>query len=222
MITDFNNMQQPKNQSIEFFTNESRSLPNTFGKCLGLESIDPQTIHIRTPKRTPVKEPAEAKILNYAATHLPLSGKLKMDDRGFIYLDLPDAYIYELVPFLDTPGVAAPPYFDTLYKAGAHITVALTSENHLPLTPALFEEQIPFTLTGCYFVEPENWLEMETIWFITVDAPRLSEIRTEMGLSPKVQGHEFHITFAVKKRFLSIHDLLIQSPENQSIIIKNI
>lgn len=197
------------------------SLPNRFGKCLGLESIDFETIQIRTPKRIPEKEINEALILAYANENLPLSGKLTMDDRGFIYLDIPDEYIYDLLPYLETPGSTNPPYFDNLYKAGAHISVVLASENPSTIQPKEIEEEIPFTLTGCYFVEPENWFEMETIWFITIEAPKLSEIRTGLNLSPKIQGHEFHITFAVKKRFLSIHDILSQSPKTQSIIIKN-
>ena len=208
-------MHHTDHQSIK----NTHSLPCVFGRCLGVECIDPQTINIKTPKKIPQKEPQELEILTYATKNLPLSGKLASDDRGFVYLDISNAYIYELISLLKTPTVTKPPYFDTLYKKGAHITVIPTSETPTSIPSTLFTEEIPFTLTGCYFVEPENWLDIETVWFLTIEAPRLSEIRTSLGLLPKIDNHEFHITFAVKKRFLSIHDIF--STHNQSIVIKN-
>ncbi len=209
-------MQASNNQQID----KINTLPNTFGKCLGLEKTDPLAIKIRSPKRIPTQETNEIEILEYVSEALPLYGKLKVDDKGFVYLDLVNEYIYELLPFLETPGATTPPYFEANYNAGAHVSVILASEEHTPLNPDLFEEEIPFELTGCYFVEPENWLEMETVWFLTIDAPRLSEIRTTLGLSPKILDHEFHITIAVKKRFISIHEIL--TVENQAIVIKDI
>ncbi len=199
--------------------NQEGSLPDVFGKCLGMEGVNPQTIHIRSSKNTPKKDPRESEIISYATANLPLSGKLKANDRGFVYLDIADSYIYELSHFLETPGVAIPPYFDTIYGSGAHITVALNTEAHSEPLPEDLDEEIPFTITGCYFVEPENWPDMESVWFLTISAPRLSEIRINLGLPPKIEDHEFHITFAVKPRFLSIHDIL--STNDQSIIIRN-
>lgn len=210
-------MQQPCNQTIE-----DKSLPNLFGKCLGIEPPDPQSIHIRSPQYTPRKEVKEAEILAYARKNLPLKAPLQTDDRGFLYVKLPDSYIYELSPFLEGINISHPPYFDQIYSAGAHITVVLASENHPPLPLEVFATEIPFTLTGCYCVEPENWPVVETVWFLTVDAPKLSDIRTQLSLSPKIQGHEFHITFAVKNRFLSIEDLLSSSQDKQSIVIKSL
>ena len=209
-------MQVPCNQQTE----EKLNLPKNFGKCLGLETIDPLAIQIRSPKKIPKKEINEAEIIEYATENLPLSGKLVTDERGFTYLDIENEYIYELLPFLETFGATTPPYFDAIYDAGAHVSVILASEKHPPINLEDIDDDIPFTITGCYFVEPDNWPEIETIWFLTIDAPKLSEIRTQLSLSPKIQDHEFHISFAVKKRFLSIHEILSQ--ENQSIIIKDL
>ncbi len=199
---------------------EKAHLPNIFGKCLGLEVVDPLSIQIHSSKIIPQKEANEAEILDYANENLPLFGKLKTDERGFTYLDLENEYIYELLPFLETTGVTNPPYFDGIYSNGAHISVILASEAHSSVSSEEFEEEIPFTITGCYSVEPENWPQMETIWFLTIDAPKLSEIRTKFGLTPKIQDHEFHITIAVKKRFISIHEILTH--ENQTILIKDL
>ena len=209
-------MQAPYNQHAQF----KSTLPCIFGKCLGLETTDPLAIQIRSFKKTPQKELNELEIIDYANENLPLSGKLITDDRGFTYLDIENEYIYELLPFLETFGATNPPYFDAIYDAGAHVSVILASEIHEPLNLENIEDDIPFHITGCYFVEPENWVEMETIWFLTIDAPKLSEIRRSVGLSDKIQDHEFHITFAVKKRFLSIHEIM--SCENQTIVIKDL
>ncbi len=198
----------------------SRELPNIFGKCLGIEKIDSLAIQIRSSKKMPQKETYEAEILEYINEALPLSGKLTTDERGFTYLALPNEYIYELLPFLENGNATNPPYFEGLHNVGAHVSVILASESHPGLDLKNFATEIPFTITGCYFVEPENWLEMETIWFLTIDAPKLSEIRTRLNLSPYIDNKEFHITFAVKKRFLSIHELLGKS--NEAIVIKNI
>jgi len=199
---------------------EQIDLPNIFGKCLGIEKIDPLTIQIKSLRKKPQKEAYEAEIIEYANEALPLSGKLTTDERGFTYLALPNEYIYELLPFLENGNATSPPYFDGLHNAGAHVSVILASESHDGLDLAGFSEEIPFSLTGCYFVEPENWLEMETIWFLTIKSPNLCEIRTRLHLSPYIENKEFHITFAVKKRFFSIHELL--GKENEAIFIKNI
>ncbi len=209
-------MQEINNQQ----TPHTKVLPNLFGKCLGIGNKDPLSIQIKSHKCIPQKELNEFEIIDYANENLPLSGKLTTDARGFTYLAIENEYIYELLPFLETFGATNPPYFNAIYDAGAHISVILASENHSPIDLEKIEDDIPFTITGCYFVEPENWVEMEIIWFLTVDSPRLSEIRTSLGLSPKIEGHEFHITFAVKKRFISIHEILAQ--ENQSIVIKDL
>lgn len=210
------NTQDTYNQHSEI----KSALPNVFGKCLGLENKDLASIQIHSPKIIPQKELNATEILDYANENLPLYGRLRVDERGFTYLDIENEYIYELLPFLETAGATNPPYFDAIYSAGAHVSVILASEIHPPLNLEEFEEDIPFTITGCYSVEPENWLEMETIWFLTIDAPKLSMIRTNLGLSPKIQDHEFHITIAVKKRFLSIHEILMH--ENQTIFIKDL
>jgi hypothetical protein len=209
-------MQINNNQSIE----EKDILPRIFGKCIGLEQTDPSLIQISSWQKNPQRELNEAEIIDYAIENLPLYGNLTIDDRGFIYLDIVNEYIYELLPFLETPGVQPPPYFDGVYHGGAHISVALISEKYSSFDIQRYQEEIPFLITGCYFVEPQNWTDIETLWFLTVDSPRLSEIRQELGLSPKIAGGEFHITIGVKKRFLSIHEILTH--ENQSIIIKDI
>ncbi len=209
-------MQLHNNQSIE----KKIVLPKVFGKCLGLELTDPSLIQISSWQKNPQKEINEAEIIDYITETLPLYGNLNCDDRGFIYLDIVNEYIYELLPFLETSGVQPPPYFDGIFHNGAHVSVALISEKYLTPDIQSLQEEISFSITGCYFVEPQNWTDIEKLWFLTIDSPKLLEIREELGLSPKIDGREFNITIGVKKRFLSIHEILTH--ENQSIIIKDI
>jgi hypothetical protein len=208
-------MQAPYNQNVEIDL-----LPTSFGKCLGLQNSDSKQIDIRSDKKIPKREKNEAEIIDYISDNLPLYGKLKSDKRGFTYLDLENEYIYELLPFLETPGLAPPPYFSGIFTSGAHITAILNSELHTPLNLENFREEIPFSVTGCYFVEPENWHDIETLWYLTVDSPELSQIRNSLGLSSTIDNKHFYITFAVKKRFLSIHEILTH--ENQTLIIKDL
>ncbi len=208
-------MQAPYNHNIEL-----DSLPTTFGKCLGLHNSNPLQIDIRSEKKIPQREKNEGEILNYISENLPLYGTLKVDDRGFSYLDLENEYIYELLPFLETPGLSPPPYFSGVFTSGAHISLILNSELESPINLEKFREDLSFSVTGCYYVEPENWHDIETLWYLTVDSPELSEIRTGLGLAPTILGKQFYITFAVKKRFLSIHEIF--SHENQTLIIKDL
>lgn len=209
-------MQINESQEIKEIT----SLPKIFGKCLGLEKTDPSTIQICSKQKKAKKDLNENEILDYITESLPLYGNLNVDDRGFVYLSIVNEYIYEIIPFLETPGIQPPPYFDGIYQGGAHISVALISEATDLLNRELYQEEIPFSVTGCYLVEPKNWRDIETVCFLTVSSEKLSEIRQNLGLFPKILNQEFHITIGVKKRFLSIHEIL--SHENQSIIIKDI
>ena len=212
-------MHDSENQSIESVSEIFTKHPLAFGKCLGLERIDSQSIQIRTPKSTPRKEAKELELLAYANQHIPQTGTVQVNDQGFIYLDISNAYIHDLIALLDIPGVIPPPYFGPLYAAGAHITIATTFENHPPLPPEMLSKEISFSLKECFVVAPQNWTEVELLWFISVEALELSHIRTALNLSPKLNGHDFHITFGVKKQFFSIHDLL--GLQKESIIIKN-
>ncbi|MBM3193121.1 MAG: hypothetical protein FJZ59_02675 [Chlamydiae bacterium] len=209
-------MQLNVNHNIE----EKFTLPKIFGKCLGLEACDPSMMQIGSMQKKPKQDLNETEIIQYINENLPLFGNLEIDDRGFIFLSIVNEYIYELIPFLEAESIQPPPYFDGIFAKGAHISVALISEMHNTFNKELYQEEIPFSITGCYSLEPKNWRDIETVCFLTVASPKLSEIRQNLGLFPKMFDQEFHITIGVKKRFLSIHEILTH--QNQSIIIKDI
>lgn len=134
-------------------------------------------------------------------SQLANSGVLK--SRGnWIYVDLDDAYIHELIPFIESYGFEEPPYFGDNGEVGAHISVTFPDE----LIEQKLEESaeiIEFTPKECQIIEylkpknerPLGFERVEKIYLITVEAPRLDEIRKRYGLSPK--RYEFHITIGV-------------------------
>lgn len=187
------------------------TLPTQFGKCLDTPKSDPRDIQIKKVPDTPKTEPKGYELIHYAQEHFEAHGKLKVDDRGFLYVDLPNEYIFDLFEKLDYPATELPPYFFPEKGFGAHISVALNSEEFDRNAIPFLNEEISFTITGCYSVKPEKWEGVKRVWFLTVEAPELISIRRELGLSDKLMGHEFHITFAIEKEFLALDDLLFAS-----------
>jgi hypothetical protein len=113
-----------------------------------------------------------------------------------------------------------PPYFDGLFKAGAHISVIVPEENKMKFNLEDLGREIEFFVTGCYSISPKNWIDIEKVWFLTIEAPELIEIRQKNGLPDFLFNQQYHITISVRKRFLNIHEIL--QTENQKISIRDI
>lgn len=165
-------------------------------------------------------------IIEYVNLHFSLSGMLKQDERGFLYIDLPDDFIYELYPLIHADGIDLSPYFgDGL--VGAHISVILAKEakeNQLIGEISELGRDIEFSITGCYSVQPDGWKGIERVWFLTIDCPELESLRQKYGLSPKISGHDYHITLAVKRvssSNLNGYNLPIQALPNLKKIARN-
>lgn len=193
------------------------TLPRSFGKCLNPTDVIKPQIRTQSKDGSPRLEMKSDAIITHAKNAFSSTGQLKIDGRGFVYLDISDEIIFDLFAILDNSNTTIPPYFgDNLY--GAHISVVLASESRLNAHINLIGKELPFTITGCYSVEPENWEEVERVWFLTIDSPELSLVRTKLGLEPKIMNHDFHITFAIQKRFFSIDDLLISEKQDKIVI----
>ena len=87
-------------------------------------------------------------------------------------------------------------------NVGAHISVIGITEFKEAELKQIGEvgNEFEFTIDGLHSVKPEGWDEMERVWFISVKSEELEDLRKKYGLSPKSHGHEFHITWAVKKK----------------------
>jgi hypothetical protein len=137
-----------------------------------------------------------------------LRGKLKQTDDGFVYLDISNNFIHGFFPLLEEEeGIEKPPYFSknkTCQGLGAHVSVISPDElEEFDEQPKIKElgEFIPFTVKQMYSTKPDGWEEMERVWFLAIDAPKLKKIRKKYNLPEtyKDKGHDFHITVAVKK-----------------------
>ena len=138
-------------------------------------------------------------ILNYVQENMQTCGTLK-NAEGFIYVDVDDAYVHELVQFIQNEGFEEPPYFGQAGLVGAHITVAYPEEMEKYGVQEMEEEglSVSFTPRSCQIVHPPRWKEIDEVYFIVVDAPQLDKLREKYGL-PK-REYDFHITIGVKPK----------------------
>lgn len=138
-------------------------------------------------------------ILSFIQAELPREGILKSSD-GFVYIDLDDDYIHQLVQFIQKEGFEEPPYFEEPYGVGAHLTVIYPAEviNYGISDVQECGERIEFIPTGCQIVRPLRMEGIDQVYFVVVYAPRLDQIRAKYGL-PK-REYDFHITIGVKKK----------------------
>lgn len=60
-----------------------------------------------------------------------------------------------------------------------------------------------FTLNKIVSLNPEGWDEMERVWILQVKCEELENLREKYGFSRLMyETHEFHITFACKRKSL--------------------
>lgn len=146
-------------------------------------------------KSLPERENPWQNALAFAEEYLPKEGRLIQIDSGYAYLKVDDAYIHALFPLLRTKeGFREPPYFRRPNSPGAHISVVYEDEKvKLKETDKIFS----FKLKDIIEVHPRK----DTSYIILrVYAPELEKLRENYGLSPKLKGHEFHISLAKKER----------------------
>jgi hypothetical protein len=133
-------------------------------------------------------------VLNYAQENLPKEGQLVVKSDGFGYLKVDDEYIHTLFPMLgvEGEGFKKPPYFRTDEAPGAHISVFYVNEN---IVPEEIGQYFHFELKQIVIVKPSK----DTSYAVLqVESPELEKLREKYGLSPKLFGHDYHISLAKK------------------------
>lgn len=145
------------------------------------------------------EDPSCAPMLDYIQKNMQTSGTLR-NANGFVYVDVDDAYVHELIQFIQKEGFEEPPYFDGPGLVGAHITVVYPEEMKKYGVKSIEEcgTSIYFTPRTCQIVHPPRWQEIDEVYFIVVDAPQLDNLRKKYGL-PK-REYDFHITIGVKPK----------------------
>jgi hypothetical protein len=126
-------------------------------------------------------------------------GILRENEAGFVYVDIDDSYIHELIHIIEGSGYEKPPYFGEPNLVGAHITVIYATEERKGKIVEL-GKIIHFTPIACTIIQPANWEGIEGACIIEVEAPELDQIRAKYGL-PKFE-FGYHITIGVKKKVI--------------------
>lgn len=146
-----------------------------------------------------ITHPSWQEALHYAQENLPLEGQLIQKPDGFVYLKVDDAYIRTLFPMLKlSKGFYPPPYFRKPDTPGAHISVFYENEH---VHPKEIGEHFHFKLKKIEVVHPSRYTSYV---ILTVDSPDLEKLRSKYGKSPKLFGHEYHISLARKHIYGSL------------------
>ena len=139
-----------------------------------------------------------------ALKDVKLVGTIKQNDKGFVYVKVPDDVIDGLYKMIDEENIQKPPYFGKGDdKIGAHIS--FISDEELEDKDIKIKEigqEINFELGPVFSTKPKGWKEMDRVWFVTVKSPEFAEIRKRYGLPSSYKGlkHDFHISVAIRKK----------------------
>lgn len=144
------------------------------------------------------QESVSADILTHLIDHFPLCGTLKKSG-DFVYLDLNDYYIYNLLPFIEKDGFQAPPFFGK-DLVGAHISVIYPEEVQSYLIKDVMETgtKIYFSPQKCEIVRPVHWKGIDEAFIVLVESADIQKIRKKYGLPDR--EYALHITIGVKPK----------------------
>ena len=131
--------------------------------------------------------PIENSVLLEACQTLPLSGPLRINAKGFVYVTLHDDYIHKLHPLLQQAlpyYVGKPNYFEPPKDVGAHISVLYDQEVRSPirLKPYL-DQTVSFEINQLCRAD----FEEKQYFCLTVNAPKISELRANLSLPTLLQ-----------------------------------
>jgi hypothetical protein len=135
------------------------------------------------------------------AVKIEHKGVLKQKENGYLYLEVPNTFISEILPLIDAPGTIVPPrHYSSKKGIGAHISVMYENEqieNEIWEIEELGNEYT-FAVLELRTVKLNQNNKMRKLWLLAVDAPALEQLRERYGLSPKLKGHDFHITIGTQ------------------------
>lgn len=136
----------------------------------------------------------------YVKENLPLEGELKKKNSGYWYVKVQDTYISKIYPQIEKllpPGFRAVNYERRSSGIGAHISVVYENEK----TPKELEKNLgkiyKFIPKGFKIVRGNRKKEFAVL---VIDSPELEKLRGSAKLTPLLQGHEFHISIAERRK----------------------
>lgn len=128
---------------------------------------------------------------------LPQKGTLKQKDNGYLYVEVSNDFIADALALIEAPGKIVPPRHYTSKKGiGAHISVMYENEQIVNEIWEIKElgQEFTFSVMELRTVKLNKNNKMKKLWILAVAAPELEELRLSYGLTPKLKGHDFHIT----------------------------
>src|SRR5262245_12403845 len=135
------------------------------------------------------------------AKHFKPIGVLKQKDNGYLYVEVSNDFIGQLLPLIQAQGRLVPPRHYTSKKGiGAHISVMYENEriDREIWNIAEIGQEFTFEVKELRTVKLTRDGKMRKLWLLAVEAPALERLRERYGLSPRLKGHDFHITLATQ------------------------
>lgn len=132
---------------------------------------------------------------------LQQKGVLKQKDNGYLYVEVSNDYIAAALPLIEAAGRIVPPRHYTSKKGiGAHISVMYENELILNEIWDIKElgQEYSFSVMELRTVKLTKDNKVKKLWLLAVAAPELEALRESYGLSPKLKGHDFHITIGTQ------------------------
>lgn len=130
-------------------------------------------------------------LLQYVQSYMPKTGILQVSNNGYVYLDLDNNYLGEILKQLKDSRYLLKRNVNNI---GAHILVMHNAESKGKQIKEI-GQQFKFKPLGFYTVVMDEY----EYFMLAIDAPELANLRQKYGLNPKVNGHAFNIIVGVRK-----------------------
>ena len=130
----------------------------------------------------------------YAIEH---KGTLKQKDNGYLYVEVSKDFIAQILPLIQAPGKLDPPkHYKSKKGIGAHISVMYENERIDREIWNINElgQEFSFSILELRTVKVTRDNKMKKLWLLAVSCPELEALRERYGLTPRLKGHDFHIT----------------------------
>jgi hypothetical protein len=124
-------------------------------------------------------------------------GVLKQKDNGYLYVDVTNDFIAQILPMIECEGRIVPPrHFTSKKGIGAHVSVMYENERIANEIWTIEElgQTYSFDVNELRSVKIFSDGKMKKLWLLAVEAPTLERLRESYGLPSKINGHDMHIT----------------------------
>lgn len=147
----------------------------------------------------------EDKDILATAAKVDAVGQLCLKGNGFVYLNVSNDFIDDVLPQLPLQG-ELDPVSTKPKKMGAHISVIHEDEMIGREIWELVEagEWFTFEIKELRYIDRKTEKGPKRLWLLAADSPALEKLRRSYGLKPKLKGHDFHITLGNEKMGLPI------------------